>query len=84
MYAVGTSIWPNYYLPISSTFCNGGTFKINSQTGSGCANMFLAMDPTSPMLTANYPYPNLQCNVFFICDSDSSISSPAVVATSNS
>ncbi len=43
--------------------------------------MFLAMDATSKKLTANYPYPNLECTVNFKCDSDGSISSNIVVVS---
>ena len=37
--------------------------------------MNLAMDSTGFFFTANYPYPNLECKVKFICSFDSSISS---------
>ena len=63
-------------IPLGS-WCNGGTFKINSQTDSSntnCKNMFLAMDLTSKILTANFPYPNLKCTVSLKCDADQSIS----------
>ena len=35
----------------------------------------------SSALTANYPYPNLKCNVTLKCDSDGSLSSN-IIATS--
>ena len=58
---------------------------MNSYTdssGTNCANMNLAMDSTRKMLTANYPYPNLQCTVNFYCDSDGTIS-PYIKVVSN-
>ena len=74
-------------LPLGS-FCSTGpgTFKINSQTDStntNCANMFLAMDPTGLLFTANYPYPNLECTVNFKCDSGGSISSDIIVVSNH-
>jgi hypothetical protein len=73
------------YLPLGS-FCSGGTFTINSLTDStntNCANMFLAMDGSSLLFTANYPYPNLECTVNFKCNSDGSISSDIVVVSND-
>ncbi len=44
--------------------------------------MFLAMDSTSKIFTANRPYPNLECTVNFKCDySDGWISSDIVVVS---
>ena len=57
--------YPNSPLPIETTFCSGGPFKINTLTGADCPNMFLDMDPTNLMLTANFPYPNLLCTLNF-------------------
>ena len=45
--------------------------------------MFLAMDATGLLFTANFPYPNLECTVNFKCDSDGSISSPDILVVSN-
>jgi hypothetical protein len=59
------------------SFCNGGTFSINSLTDStltNCVNMHLAMDSTGLIFTANFPYPNLKCTVTLKCNSDASIS----------
>ena len=43
--------------------------------------MNLAMDPTGLLLTANYPYPNLQCSVKLKCDANSIISSTIIAVT---
>ena len=40
--------------------------------------MFLKMDSTGLLFTANYPYPNSKCTVNFLCIADSSISSDIV------
>jgi hypothetical protein len=43
--------------------------------------MFLEMDITRKIFTANYPYPNLECTVDFKCDSDGSVSSSIIVVS---
>lgn len=43
--------------------------------------MNLAMDANGLILTANYPYPNLQCTVNFKCISDSSISLDIIIVS---
>ncbi len=45
--------------------------------------MNLAMDATSKIFTSNLPYPNLECTVNFMCDSDSSISTDIVVVSNH-
>ena len=83
MYSVGPNthtsrIMQTDQLPLGS-FCSSGsgTFRINSKTdstGTNCANMNLAMDATSKIFKANYPYPNLECTINFKCDADGLIS----------
>ena len=41
------------------------------------------MDITSKKLTANFPYPNLECTVNFICDAGGPISSNIVVVSND-
>ena len=61
IFSVGTA---NKFLNLG-TFCNSGTssFKIYSQTGTGCANMNMGISGLT--FIANYPYPNLLCTVVF-------------------
>ncbi len=52
------------------SFCSGGTFSIyslNDSTNTNCVNFNLAVDSKGLILTANYPYPNLKCDVKLKC-----------------
>ena len=52
---------------------------MTDSSSRSCANMFLEMDSTSKIFTANYPYPNLECTVNFRCDLDGLNSTNIVV-----
>ena len=43
--------------------------------------MYLAMDSTGLLFTANYHFPNLLCTVNFKCDADGTISSNIVASS---
>ncbi len=43
--------------------------------------MFLAMHSAGNKLTANYPYPNIECDITLQCISDSSISTTFTAST---
>ena len=44
--------------------------------------MFLGMDSTSKILTANYPYPNLKCTITLECNANG-LTSQNIIATSS-
>ena len=43
--------------------------------------MNLEIDSTRLILSANFPYPNMECTLTFQCDQDSTISSPIIASS---
>ena len=68
------------------SFCNSGAnsfsiYSLNDTTNTNCLNMNLMMDSTGTIFSADFPYPNLECTVKFICSFDMSISTEIIAAS---